>query len=494
MEHTDINIKVSNSIKWSSLAEISAKFVSPFTSMVLARILTPDEFGIIATVNMVTSFADIFTDAGFQKYLIQEKFQSENELKKSANVAFWTNLGISIAIWFFISFFSEQIAVLVGNQGLGNVIVIASIALVFTSFSSIQTAIYKKKFDFKTLFYVRLLGVFVPVIVTIPLALLGYSYWSVIIGTLVTQFLTALLLTLKSEWKPYLYFNSQVLKRMFGFSVWILIESILLWLTSYIDVFFVGNGLNSYYLGLYKNSITVVNGLFNIVISATSSVLLSTLAVVKENKTEYDRMFFGFQRSVGILLIPIGVGVFIYRDLATSIIFGNQWSEASLLIGLWGLANAFTILTGQYISIVFTSKGKPKLAVLSQVLQLFELIPLLLLGLNFGFKALIVTRCIARLLYGVINLLIARIYLRLHITKTLKNLLPSVISSIIMGMSALVLMKVSDSYIWQFVTIAIDALIYFTVSMAFPSSRGGILGFVGKLSKNKRINVTGRAK
>lgn len=486
MEHTDINKKVSNSIKWSSLTEISAKFVTPFTSMVLARILTPDEFGIIATVNMVTSFADIFTDAGFQKYLIQEKFQSENELKKSANVAFWTNLGISITIWFLISIFSEQVAALVGSPGLGNVIVIASIALVFTSFSSIQMAIYKKKFDFKTLFYVRIIGVFVPVIVTIPLALLGYSYWSVIIGTLVTQFLSALLLTLKSEWKPYLYFNSQVLKRMFGFSVWILIESILLWLTSYIDVFFVGNGLNSHYLGLYKNSITIVNGLFNIVISATSSVLLSTLAAVKEDKTEYDRMFFGFQRSVGVLLIPIGVGIFIYRNLVTSIILGNQWSEASLLIGVWGLANAFTILTGQYISIVFTSKGKPKLAVLSQVLQLFELIPLLSLGLGFGFKVLIITRGIARLLYGVINLLIARICLRIYITKTLKNLLPSIVSSIVMGVIALALMKVSGSYIWQFVTIAIDALIYFAVSMVFPSSREVILGLLANYRKLKK--------
>lgn len=56
---------MSNAIKWSSLAEISAKFITPFTSMVLARILTPDKFGIIATVNMVTSFADIFTDVGF---------------------------------------------------------------------------------------------------------------------------------------------------------------------------------------------------------------------------------------------------------------------------------------------------------------------------------------------------------------------------------------------------------------------------------------------
>lgn len=483
MEHTDINKKVSNSIKWSSLAEILAKFITPFTSMILARILTPDEFGVIATVNMVTSFADLFTDAGFQKYLIQETFQSENELKKSANVAFWTNLSISIAIWLFIAFFSEQIATLVGNPGLGNVIIIASVSLIFTSFSSIQMAIYKKKFDFKTLFYVRLLGVFIPVVVTIPLALLGYSYWSVIVGTLVTQLITALVLTLKSEWKPYIYYSGQVLKEMFGFSIWILIESILIWLTSYVDVFFVGKGLDNYYLGLYKNSITVVNGLFNIVVSATTAVLLSALSEVKGNREEFHRIFFSFQRSAGILLLPIGVGVLIYRDLATSIILGNQWSEASLLIGLWGFTSAFTILTGQYISIVFTSKGRPKLAVLSQVLQLIELIPLLLLGLNYGFTALIVARCMARLLYGLINLLIARVYLDMLVIDSIKNLVPSIFSSIIMGLVAILLMSLSDSYIWQFVTIVIDVFVYFSISFVFPSSRNVIKSFVNKFLK-----------
>lgn len=481
MESKEINNKVVTSVKWSSLGEVAAKFITPFTSMILARLITPEEFGVIATVNMVSSFADIFIDAGFQKYLIQKTFKSQEELENNANVAFWTNIGISLLIWIFIFIFSEQIAIFAGNPGLGNVIIISSVSIIFVAFSSMQTAIYKKKFDFKILFGIRMLGVVVPVIVTVPLALKGFSYWSVIVGTLVTRIITAIVLTWKSDWKPKVYFNTVVLKSMFSFSIWILIESILLWMTSYCDIFLLGQKMDSYYLGLYKNSITIVNGLFNIIVSATSTVLLSALAAIKENDEEYNEMFFSFQRIVGMLLIPIGVGILIYRDLVTDILLGNQWQEASLLVGLWGLVNSVTILTGQYISIIFTSKGRPKLAVLSQILQLVEMIPLLLIGLEFGFTGLVITRCIARVLYGVINLILAKVYLKMSIFNIIKNLVPSIICSFGMGLIGVCLLQFSTSVFWKIVTIFIDVLIYLGLSMFFKKSRQIILSFKYKL-------------
>ena len=96
MERKELNNKIFSSVKWASITEIAAKLISPISSMVLARLLSPAEFGVVATVTMVTSLADVFTDAGFQKYLIQKKFNSDRELKESANVAFWTHVSISV--------------------------------------------------------------------------------------------------------------------------------------------------------------------------------------------------------------------------------------------------------------------------------------------------------------------------------------------------------------------------------------------------------------
>ena len=486
MRMDELNNKISSSVKWASVTEISAKMITPFTSMVLARLLTPDEFGVVATVTMVTSFADVFTDAGFQKYLIQKIFRNDKELNESANVAFWTNLSISCLFWVIIFIFSEQISSLVGNPGLGNVISVASISIILTSFSSIQSAIYKKKFDFKTLFIARIVGAFMPVFVTIPLALVGLSYWSIVIGTIATNFVNALILTVKSSWKPSFFYAFSILKRMFSFSMWTLVESVLVWLTSYVDIFIIGKFLTNYYLGIYKNSISMVTSLMNIIAASTVSVLLSALSVAKQDKKEFDTIFYSFQQQVCLLMIPLGVGVFLYRELATDILFGAQWKEASLLVGVYSLAQAFAMLTGQYISLTFTATERPKLSVISQILQLVELVALLLATVNKGFFYLAIARSVARALFGVINMILGKCFIHMSPIKMLKNMIPAILGSGVMSLLTLFLHRMFDSIIWDILMIMICATGYFATIMIIPESRKIVFSAVYSF-KRKRI-------
>ena len=82
MKENNLKNKVVNATKWSTITEIAAKLISPVTNMILARILAPEAFGVVATVTMIISFADMFTDSGFQKYLVQHEFKDENEKYK----------------------------------------------------------------------------------------------------------------------------------------------------------------------------------------------------------------------------------------------------------------------------------------------------------------------------------------------------------------------------------------------------------------------------
>ena len=74
--------RVLNATKWSTFAEIMAKLATPIVNMVLARLLTPEAFGVVAAITIITSFADIFTDAGFQRFIIQHEYESDEELDK----------------------------------------------------------------------------------------------------------------------------------------------------------------------------------------------------------------------------------------------------------------------------------------------------------------------------------------------------------------------------------------------------------------------------
>ena len=164
MESMDVinNNKIINATKWSTLSEIFAKLVAPLTNMLLARLLNPEAFGVVASITMVVNFAELLSDSGFQKYLIQHEFENEKQLKVEINVAFWTNLSIALTGWLFIWAFNNPLAKLVGSPGLGNALCIAAASLPLTSFSSIQMALMRRNLEYNKLFKVRLLSVLLP--------------------------------------------------------------------------------------------------------------------------------------------------------------------------------------------------------------------------------------------------------------------------------------------------------------------------------------------
>lgn len=243
---------IQKSMGWSLFSEIAAKFVTPVTNMLLARILNPNAFGVLAICNMLVSFVDIITDAGFGKYLVQHDFNDDQEKHAYADVAFWSNLTISVALFLLIILNRTKIAGLLGNTEYSTVISVASIQLVFTSLSSIQTGLFRRQFDFKKLFITRLAVAITPLVVAVPLALAMRSYWALIIGNLAGAFVSSMVLTVMSSWKPHLFYSFSILKEMFSFSFWSLLEGLANWTIFWVDTFMVTNAYSEYYTGIYK--------------------------------------------------------------------------------------------------------------------------------------------------------------------------------------------------------------------------------------------------
>ena len=469
MSNKSLDTKVATATKWSGITEIAAKLVAPITTMVLARLLTPDAFGVMVTAQMVISFAEIFTDAGFQKYIVQHEFKDDNDKYKSTAVAFWANLIMSLVLWAGICIFANPIARLVGCDGNGIVIAVSCICIPLEAFSSIQMALFKRDLDFRTLFWVRIIGILIPLLVTVPLAFATKSYWSLILGMIALNFTNALILTIKSKWKPRWFFRIQLFKEMFSFTMWSMLEAISIWLTSYVDIFIVGTMLSQHYLGLYRTSMSTVGQITSIITAATTPVLFSSLSRLQNNREDFNAMFFKFQKLVGILILPIGMGIFLFSNLITKILLGYQWMEASSFIGLWGLTSAITIVLAHYSSEVYRSIGKPKLSVLAQWLHIIVLWPVLLFYVNKGFEALYISRSLVRLELVLVQLLIMAVIVKMNVAKMFTNILPSVIAA--SSMLLIMLLPSSESMLMQLLYIVICICIYFAVILLFPEER-----------------------
>jgi len=472
MTQQNVNKKAGRAVKWSFFTEMLSKLVTPAVNMILARLLAPEAFGAIATVTLVLSFAEIFTDAGFQKYIVQHEFESEEELYKSTNVAFWTNTLVSVIFIVVITLARHPLADLVGSPGLGNALAIASLNILIVTFCSTQTAVHRRNMDFKKLFYARTCTLFIPALVTVPLAFWLRSYWALLIGTMVTNLVNAIVLAAFSKWKPRLMFDIAVFKSMFSFSMWILIDAVLVWLTSYIGTFIVGRHLDDYHLGLYKTSISTVNSITSLFSSSIAPVMFSNLSRCQNDDGEMKNVFYTYQRLAGVVLIPMGVGMFLYRDLLRMILLGEQWVEATEFLGIWGFLSAVTIVFSNFCSTFYRSKGKPKLSMISQAIYLCVLIPALLFSVRVSFRALYYARSLATVFAVIQSFIIMRIVFKFKIHQTILNVFPIVFSSLVMGAVALLLQQLGSSIIWQIASILLCIITYFSfLLLLFPKIR-----------------------
>lgn len=486
---SDLNRKIGQATKWSSLAEIIARLIAPITNAVLARLLIPEVFGVVATLTMVVSFAEIFTDAGFQKYIVQHQFKDEDDLEVSTNVAFWTNLGFSFVLWGVIVCFATPITNLVGSPGCEPAVIVMCAQIPLLAFSSIQMARYRREFDFKNLFVARVATSVVPLVVTVPLAIVFKSYWALVVGTLSRDVLNVLILTLRSKWKPKPFYSISKMKEMLSFSLWTMVENISIWLTNYAGTFIVSTVFSKHFLGLYKTTIATVNAYMSLITSASMPVLFSALSRVQDDDDAFRCIYFRFQKTMALLVFPLGFGIFAYRRLATLILLGNQWMDTADFLGLWSLTSALNIIFSHLNSEAFRSKGKPRLSVLVQLLQLIVLIPVLLAFADSGYDAITIARSLVRLEMIVVSMMIMQSRFRINFAMVLKNVWPQFVSSVVMMCVGLFLQKAIENVFWELCSVLICAVVYLLCMLLIPDGRKQLSDILSVRKSHKKLSA-----
>lgn len=468
---SDFNTKVVAATKWSSITEIGAKLVAPIVNLILARLLTPDAFGVVATITMVVSFAEIFSESGCPKYLVQHEFSNENDVEDSTNVAFWSNMAISLLMWVIVILFASPIAELVGSKGHELAIIVMGTQIPLLSVANILKARFRRDFDFKTLFVVRIITAMIPLLVTVPLAIGLRSYWALVYGTLTRDFVSVGILLKLSKWKPAFSFKFAKLREMFSFTSWTIVENITIWMTSYTGTFIVGRALSPHYLGLYKTTVTTVDSYLSVITAITMPVLFAALSRCQENNTLFMAIFKKFQRMVALLVFPLGVGIFVFREFVTMILLGSQWMDTADFLGMWSLSSSVIIVVSHFNSELIRSKGYPKLSTLIQILYLGLLIPVLYWAAGQDYETFTTLTCVVRIGMLIISMTVVRGFFGLSWFAVIKNVGIQLCAAIVMGVFGHVLLLVSRDVLWQIVAIMLSGAFYFFLIAIFPSGR-----------------------
>lgn len=335
-------MSLTHSLKWSFLSELASKLVQPVVFVVLARLLTPEDYGVMSAALMVMAFSQIFWEAGMGKALIQR----QTDVEAAANVAFWVNFGLGVIIAGLLYIAAKPIAqTFFQDPRVTAVIQVMTFQVFLGALGSVQTALLQKEMGFKKLFWVRLVTVSLPGFASLPLAWQGMGYWALVVGTLVGQLAQLAMLWRVSLWRPSWAFHVPVAKEMGRFGAWVGISGLLAWFYVWVDALVVGMYLGSHDLGLYRAGNQFSAMVFALLLGPIAPVLYSKLSTMAPNRDAISRAVNLMVRVIALASFPAAFLMLAVSDFIEQVIFGENWVGVGHVIGVMALTHGISYIT-----------------------------------------------------------------------------------------------------------------------------------------------------
>lgn len=461
--------KTNASMKWTSLAEIVSKIIVPLMNMVLSRLLAPAVFGIIANVTIIVSFAQMFAEGGFSRYIVQFDYSDQASIKRSAKTALTTTFAISLLIFAIIVLFRDSFANFVNAEGYGTILVIAAVQIPLYGFISIQTSLARRYFEFKKLTIIRISSAIIQAAVSIILASVKMGVYSIAVGSLSSALFQAVALFFCSKQKIWFGFSFLELKKMLSYSLLYLLETLLSWLNTSIDVFIVGKLFDTTLTGVYKNAFTTVVGITTLLGAICNPVLISYLSRLQNDHSKFASVICQYQKIFSTLFIPLAFGLLCYRNTLSLIFFGSGWVGSEIVLGALGFCFIFKTGTSDFIMTGCTAKGKPQYNILADAFYSIAIISCCLVFGSMGFEALAISRGLCAFVPLIVTLIFSKKSVGVNPFTILKNTLPAIVLSCLMYLFGLGLQKVSSSFVWSIGSILLCMVFYFLLLWIFGS-------------------------
>ena len=482
----------SKSMKWTTLAEVLAKLIVPITNMILSRFLAPEIFGIVASVNVVITFAELVSEGGFAKFILQQKFTSEEQKKKSVATGLTVSLVFGLLLFLLCFSLKDPLSSLVGASGYSWLLVFASAQLPIYALTNVLLSLCRRSFKFKQLTFVRLLGVLCQLCVAVTFAVLGLSIWAITAGSMasiVIQFVLALIIVRK---EIAFGFSLRCFKQMWSSSLTFLLSAFVVWLNASLNTLFSSRFLGQDVAGILKNGFGTISGIINMLTAIYSPVLISLLAKIDYTSSDYSGTIYKFQKAISAILIPLGVGMVVYNRFLTEVFFGSGWEDAGIVIACIGFANSVKVSTCDFVFAGMNARGKPIWNLLLDLIYTICLAIIWPLCRNQDFHMIVLLLGCSILLEAGICLLVSKKTIGVSSIPLLKNLLPVIPCAAFMGFFGYLLTQLSSNLFLNFLFVGSCVVVYFVLLFfSFPEYLSLVTSVFGIRLSNVRKKRNG---
>ena len=315
------NKQIIKNTYWSGFEVISQQFIQILISIILARLLSPKDFGMFATISIFLYSGWQIIEGGLSGALTQNK--NISDVHKST--VFWYNIFVSVLIFFVLWIFSKNISIFFNNTELTNVIRALSFNFILNGISNVHFSILQKELRFKERTIVGLVSIVISGFIGLYLAFSGFGVWSLVFQSLSFSFVKTLMLLKIYSWKPKLIFDYGIFRSMFSYGKNLMFCMLLRSIFQNIYNIVIGKLYSIIDLGFYDRGRRFAVLAYDTPSTFISRTLFPTLSVIQDDINEVRIKFNAFVSFSIILIWPILVGLNLTGDMFIHIILGEKW-------------------------------------------------------------------------------------------------------------------------------------------------------------------------
>lgn len=422
------NRKVLSNLFWRFSERTAAQGVSFIVSIVLARLLTPEDYGLIGLITVFISIATIFVSSGFGNALIQK----ENTTQTDFSSVFYFGILMGIIMYIILFFTAPFIADFYNEPLLILVIRVLSLSLIIAGINSVQQAYVSKTMQFKRFFYSTIIGTVISAIIGIYMAYKGFGVWALIAQNLSNQIIDTCVLWFTVKWRPTFEFSFSEMKKMFDYGWKLLFSSLLDTVYNNLYSLVIGKFYSAKDLGYYNRGRNIPNMVITNINGSIQSVIFPALSNCQGDKVRLKAMVRRSIMTSTYLIMPAMIGLAAVAEPLTILLLTEKWLPSvpfmqfsCFILAFWPIHTANL----QAINAVGRSDIFLKLEIIKKIIGF----TIMVVSIPFGLYVMMIGNCFSAVVSSILNASPNRKLLNYGYREQIKDILPALLLSLFMG-------------------------------------------------------------
>lgn len=459
----ELRSKTLSGVLWSAVERFSLQGVQFVINIIMARLLLPSDYGMIAMLVILIQVSQIFIDGGFTNALIQRKDRTEIDF----STVFYFNIFISLFLYFLIFISAPWIAEFYRMPELILVTRVITLNFIFSSLSAIHRIKLTIDVDFKTQSKISLISAVSSGVLGICMAYWGFGVWALVFQSLLNNLLLTILFYFFYRWRPLLSFSMSSFKRLFSFGSKLLMSSLIHSVYYNLYSIVIGRRFSAIDLGYYTRAEQFAifpSANVNAVISRVTFPILSSIQDDNERLTQAYRKYI---RLASYLIFPLMVGLAVLAKPLIILLLTEKWIGIVILLQILCFDWMFDHLSGINLNLLYV-KGRSDLALRLELIKKTIATIILFSSIPFG----LIGMCLGRVLYSLIATYLNTYYTKdligLSFLKQVKDIVPFFLLSLLMGVVCAFTISFIEGYILKIlVGFFVGAIVYVSLSILF---------------------------